>query len=219
LHSFEKNCGVAAAVNVGARLAKGEVLLQADNDVVFGYQSFSGLLEWFQTAPAGIVSPNWPWVQKLLGLEYFHSENDFTKKKFTYLKKVGSRAPLERGRATGSCWICSKKLFERVGGWDENFKNICASDDFRWKIAMCGVELLTVPVGIFHPGKKTRVQIKNNSAQQARDIAFFIEKWGAHPENIAHLNRLLEEKGFSPAQTVTAAYPSLLERLASFFFR
>ena len=61
---FSGNLGVAAAINQAADLAKNPVLLQADNDIVFGPGSLSTLWGWFEHFPQGMVSPNWSWLQK-----------------------------------------------------------------------------------------------------------------------------------------------------------
>lgn len=196
--AFPENRGVAAAVNRGFKLAETEYVLQADNDVVFGPRSLSCLIEWMHLHPGSLVSPNWPWIQKKLGTTFFRSPADLTPAKMKKLEKTGFKARLETHRATGSCWLSSRELFERVGGWDEGFRNICASDDFAWKVAVSGAERYTIPSPVYHPGKITRGQMPRSSEQQEKDVMRFVEKWGGHPEDKSRLRALQIEAGLEP---------------------
>lgn len=182
-YRFTSNQGVAAAINKGVELARREIILQADNDIVFGPESLSVLLKFYRTHPKAMVSPNWPWVQKKLGINFIKNSSELTGTKLKKLRRLGMNAPLEPYRATGSCWMCSKTLFEQVGGWDSTYKNICASDDFLMKIAISGAQRYTIPCPIYHPGKITRSKIPNNHEQQQKDLQRFIQKWGGHPED------------------------------------
>ncbi|MCK5217881.1 glycosyltransferase [bacterium] len=197
-HAFPENRGVAQAVNQGVKLAKGDVILQADNDIIFGPSSFSILKSWISRHPGAMISPNWPWIQKKLGRTFFTSSQDITSKKMHYLKNSGMRAPLEKYRATGSCWMCSKKLFQKVNGWDVEYKNICASDDFLWKIALTGAARFTVPCPVYHPGKITRGSLPKNSAQQEKDLKRFNQYWGGHPEDRELLRKHQSQAGLVP---------------------
>ncbi|MCD4814234.1 glycosyltransferase [bacterium] len=181
--AFPENQGVAAAINRGFDLAKTTFVLQADNDVVFGPHSFSILESWMHRHPRGMISPNWPFIQKKLGMGYFDSPRGITPEKLEKLEKTGLKAKLEPFRATGSCWMCSKELFLTIRGWDTGFKNICASDDFLWKVAVSGAERFTVPCPVYHPGKITRGKIPKSSEQQEKDLQRFQERWQGHPED------------------------------------
>jgi GT2 family glycosyltransferase len=196
--AFSENRGVAAAINQGFHLAKAEFVLQADNDVVFGPQSLSIMQNWMEKNPQGMISPNWPWIQKKLGIHYFDNPTSITPDKLKKLEKTGLKAKLEPFRATGSCWMCSKELFAKIGGWDMEYKNICASDDFLWKVALSGVPRFTVPCPVYHPGKVTRGKIPQNSEQQEKDLNRFAEKWGGHPEDKNHLRELQRKAGIEP---------------------
>jgi GT2 family glycosyltransferase len=189
-HAFPENRGVAAAINQGVRLSQNAVILQADNDVIFGPKSFSCLGQWSRRHPGAVISPNWPWIQKKIGWNLFTSTRELTRKNLEHLYRVGMRAPLEKARATGSCWLCPKDLFLKVGGWDEGFLNACASDDFIWKIMLTGAPCFTVPCPVFHAGKITRGHVPRNEEQEHKDLARFQERWGAHPED----KRILKQK-------------------------
>lgn len=182
-YAFPENMGVAAAINKGVELSKRKFILQADNDIVFGPGSFSTMKRWLDHYPDAMVSPNWPWIQKKLGLQFFKSPLSLTLRKMKQLKFTGLRAPVEPFRATGSCWMCSKQLFEKVEGWDTGYKNICASDDFLMKIAISGASRFTVPCPVYHPGKVTRINVPKSSEQQEKDLKRFHQKWGGHPED------------------------------------
>ncbi|MBN1595098.1 glycosyltransferase family 2 protein, partial [candidate division FCPU426 bacterium] len=88
-HAFPDNRGVAAAINQGFALAKTDFVLQADNDVVFGPQSLSLLYAWMMKHPQGLISPNWPWIQKKLGTSYFTGASDITPRSLQNLKRLG----------------------------------------------------------------------------------------------------------------------------------
>lgn len=197
-HAFPENRGVAAAINQGFRMAQTDYVLQADNDVVFGPRSLSLLMAWADRHPGSMISPNWPWIQKKLGTRFFRSPADLTPAKLKKLERTGLKAALEPCRATGSCWLCARDLFNRVGGWDEGFRNICASDDFAWKVAVSGAERYTIPSPVYHPGKVTRGQMPRSSEQQEKDIRRFIEKWGGHPEDKNTLRKWQLRAGLKP---------------------
>jgi len=196
--AFTENRGVAAAINKGFELAKAEFVLQADNDVIFGRKSFSIMWSWMERYPQGMISPNWPWIQKKLGTQYFKGLQDLTPARMKKLEKTGLRARVEPFRATGSCWMCSRKLFVKIGGWDTDYKNICASDDFLWKVALSGAERFTIPCPVYHPGKITRGNMPKSSEQQVKDLQRFVEKWGGHPEDKKLLRELQCQAGLTP---------------------
>ncbi len=181
--AFAENQGVAAAINKGVALAKREIILQADNDIIFGPRSLSVLSHWMKEEPTAVISPNWPWIQKKIGVAFFKNQEDLTLHKLKQLHRLGMHAPLEHYRATGSCWMCTKSLFNQIGGWDTKYKNICASDDFLMKVAVAGAKRFTVPCPVYHPGKVTRTAIAKNAEQQELDLKRFQEKWGGHPED------------------------------------
>ncbi len=196
--AFETNQGVAAAINKAVDLAKREIILQADNDVIFGPGSLSVLNHWRKLDPTAVISPNWPWIQKKLGTSFFKSPQDLGPHKLKQLRRVGMHAPLERFRATGSCWMATKNLFDQIGGWDTGYKNICASDDFLMKVAISGVQRMTVPCPVYHPGKVTRTTIAKNGEQQQRDMKRFQEKWGGHPEDKGLFRQQQIKAGVAP---------------------
>ncbi|MCK5241135.1 glycosyltransferase family 2 protein [bacterium] len=196
--AFSENLGVAAAINKGFQLAQTDYIVQADNDVVFGPQSLSIMRAWMERYPLGMISPNWPWIQKKLGIRYFENPGDITPPKLKKLKKTGLKAKLEPFRATGSCWMCSQELFAKIGGWDTEYKNICASDDFLWKVSLSGAKRFIVPCPVYHPGKITRGKIPENSEQQEKDLRRFAEKWGGHPEDKSRLRELQRKAGVAP---------------------
>lgn len=196
--AFEENKGVAAAINKGVELSRRPVILQADNDIVFGFGSLGIMCDWINNYPEAMISPNWPWIQKKLGLHYFAGPNSMTESKHKKLRRLGIKAPAEKYRATGSCWMCSKALFEKVGGWDRAFRNICASDDFLFKIALSGAKRYTIPCPIYHPGKITRTTIPKNNEQQEKDLNLFISRWGGHPEDKSLVRKLQLNAGITP---------------------
>jgi len=197
-YEFPHNRGVAAAINEGVRLSAGAIILQADNDVVFGPHSLSGMLRWSGGYPTAMISPNWPWLQKKLGARYFGAAGEINESNLKRLQRLGMRAPVEFFRATGSCWMCPRTLFDQVGGWDESFLNICASDDFIWKISMTGVPRLVVPSSIYHAGEITRKQLPRSSEQERKDMARFQERWGGQPEDKESLRRKQRAAGLEP---------------------
>jgi glycosyltransferase involved in cell wall biosynthesis len=193
---FSRNLGVAAAINQAAEMARFPVLLQADNDVVFGPSSFSRLFLWLERFPGALISPAWPWLQKKIRRDAFRSPADVNPAALAKLAKLAARAPLLLNHGTGACWMCGSKLFKRVKGWDTAFVGNCASDDFQWKIALAGAPRLTVPCPIYHFGEITRRTVPN-SARQQEDLALFRTRWGAHPENLAWLAELLAAAGIA----------------------
>lgn len=188
-HAFPENRGVAAAVNKGVALSTGSWILQADNDVIFGAQSFSILQAWRVKHPRALISPNWPWIQKKLGTDFFSPSSGITLNKMNRLRKIGLKAPLETARATGSCWSCSRSLFEQAGGWDPGFLNVCASDDFIQKISLTGARRLTVPCPVFHAGQITRKAVEKNREQEEKDLLRFKQRWGGHPKDLKKQGR------------------------------
>lgn len=191
---FSKNLGVAAAINQAAELAKNPVLLQADNDIVFGPGSLSTLMTWFECFPEGMISPNWPWLQKKIKRGSIKSPADLKPDMLTRLRRKAWHAPLVLNHASGSCWLCGRKLFNLVKGWDSTFVNSCAADDFQWKIALSGAPRLMIPCPIYHFGEISRHELANSSEQQQKDLGLFKARWGAHPENNARLAESMQQK-------------------------
>ena len=123
----ENNLGFAAACNRGAATAKGEFLFFLNNDLVLLPRWFEPMLGGFARLPqAGIIGN----VQLLpAGRELDHAGLVIgADGKPAHLKTLPVDSPATLGyasmpAATGACFAISRELFDRLGGYDENFKN------------------------------------------------------------------------------------------------
>ncbi|MBA7507792.1 Undecaprenyl-phosphate 4-deoxy-4-formamido-L-arabinose transferase [subsurface metagenome] len=141
----QKNKGCAAARNLGVKNARGEVILFTDDDCVVPRNWINQHLKHYgEKNVAGVGGTLWPkemnWIEEFKIAEYLDE--------FTQLMEV-TDPKMGKGLATCNCSY-RKKVFERIGPFDENF--LTGSDpEFSKRVLSNGYPLIKDPsIKVYH---------------------------------------------------------------------
>lgn len=161
----DKNFGFGYACNQGAKFAKGNYLLFINPDTIFSKGSIDILLKAFsESRNVGIVGPKMidangkvlPTINSKIKFPHAIVIYSFLNKilknnriveKF-WLKKVDRSKTQKVDVVSGACMMIEKKLFEKIGGFDERFFLYFEEQDLCLRVAKKGYKV------IFHPSSE-----------------------------------------------------------------
>lgn len=196
--SNEQNLGCAGAWNQGVNAASGEWSVILNNDVLVSPGWLEGLLEAASRWGLDVVTP------AIREGEYNYDIKTYAADLTGRMKDV-----IRRGRANGVCFMVHRRVFEKIGCFDENFRIGQFEDkDFFLRASKAGFRLGTVGSSFLHHfGSVTQ-----NSIKKARVIkpyavenkAYFIRKW-----NLPWWKRALDRNG----NRLATRFYSLRERV------
>ena len=164
---LEKNYGFAEPNNIGAKNAKGELLLFLNNDTVVNPNFIQELIKVINLdskiaicqslllKPNGEVESSGDFID-ILGRAFM------SKEKVTEVKEILS--------ARGACMLVRKNIFWELGGFDKNFFASFEDIDLSWRAWIWGYKIVLVPNSIvYHTGGQTvellRSEIKFHGAK------------------------------------------------------
>jgi N-acetylglucosaminyl-diphospho-decaprenol L-rhamnosyltransferase len=164
------NLGCAKAWNQGVRASRGDVVGILNNDIVVTMGWLPALLSFMDRTGCGIVSP----AMREGPLDY---ELDRYAVEFTTVCRTATRRGLR-----GPCMLIQRKVFDRIGLFDEGFVyGGCEDTDFLWRAEKAGFSAaVTGSAFIHHFGMVTQKAIKRQEAQSypAQNLEHFRNKWG-----------------------------------------
>lgn len=176
LISNEKNLGFGKANNIGLKLAKGKFILLINPDTLVSEDTFIKLIGFFETHPdAGMVgckilNPDGtlqlacrrsfpgPWTSftKVTGLSnLFPKSKLFARYNLTYLDE---NQTYEVDAISGSFMMMKKEVYEKVGGFDEQFFMYGEDLDLCFRIQKAGYKIYYVHTTqiIHYKGESTK---------------------------------------------------------------
>ncbi|MEM5829439.1 MAG: glycosyltransferase [Candidatus Aenigmatarchaeota archaeon] len=122
-----KKKGVAAGRNVGARKAKGDILLFIDADTVAPFNLLREIVGGFKKGVVGVTCPVAPLSASTSEFLLFWFYNQFMK------ASLRTKKP----QVAGVCVAYERKAFEKVGGFDESMI-FCEDYDLSERISKLG---------------------------------------------------------------------------------
>lgn len=148
--------------NVGARMGSAENIVIANNDLVFE----NGWLE-------ELIKADWPICS---------SKCPDEKRQKTILEnEVGE---LNGKHFSGWCFLIKRSLFDKIGGFDEDFHYLCADDSLIEQVKKEGIKPMLVPSSIVrHIGGQTKSS-KIIDADGKAQIQRFNKKYGKNLFNL-----------------------------------
>ena len=159
---LDSNKGFAEPNNVGAKIAKGEHLLFLNNDTVTTSNFISEMVKVLQKdeqvaicqslllRPNGDVDSSGDFIDKIVIV--YNS-----KTKIDQIKEVSS--------ARGACMMIRKKIFDKLGGFDEKFFFSFEDVDIGWRSWILGYKVVIAPNSIvYHSVGKTSSKLKSEAA-------------------------------------------------------
>ena len=167
--SNASNLGCAKAWNQGVLACRADVIGILNNDIVVAPGWLSGLLGFMERAHHGIVSPAAREGRLDYDLETYAAE---------FVRKC---AQATRPAVYGACMLIHRRVFDRIGLFDEGFSyGGCEDIDFLWRAQAAGFSVGTTgSVLIHHFGMVTQDAIKRmeNKAYPKTNQAHFMAKW------------------------------------------
>jgi len=163
------NLGCAKAWNQGIQASQGKVIGILNNDMVLTPGWLSGLLRFMDNKGHGIVSP----AAREGPLDY-----DLDEYAAEFVKTCANAT---RPTIYGACMLIHRKVFDRIGLFDEGFSyGGCEDIDFLWRAQAAGFSVGTTgAVLIHHFGMVTQDAIKRmgqNDYPEANQ-SHFMRKW------------------------------------------
>jgi len=162
----KKNFGYAEGNNIGARMARGELLIFLNNDTIVDENWLNPLIEKMNDGKIGVCMPKILYYygkkkeiintfgggMTLLGVPYLIGEGE---------KSSKFNASFPVFWASGCCLVIKKSLFLEIGGFDKSFFLYAEDLDLSWRVWNEGYKILTVPNSrIYHKGGKTLKRIE-----------------------------------------------------------
>jgi GT2 family glycosyltransferase len=160
LYHTPKKAGSTGTRNLGAHNARGNYLLFLDLDTTIKKGWYTACLHFFKKNPkAGIAQPK----ILIMGTEKYDYAGDYFGP-FGFLIER-SEAAKDRGQfdqedkifsMKGAGILTKKKIFNQVGGFDNDFEYMWEEPDYAWRVWLAGYEVLFLPsVTVWHAyGKK-----------------------------------------------------------------
>ncbi len=86
---------------------------------------------------------------------------------------------LETPWCTGCVLLITRALFERIGGFDENFFMYCEDVDLSWRARTAGFQTLIAPAALVHHHAQGRQTLRERELAVRRSAAYLGYKYGA----------------------------------------
>jgi len=152
-----ENLGFVGGNNVGAKLCKGDILVFLNNDTIVDADWLNEPAELFQNPDIGIVQSNLrllkdPRIPDSIG----HSISMLATpvENYFFMNEPSTPVPIFGGK--GAAIFVRRELFERLGGFDEDYFFYFEESDLCWRARLLGFEVYFSPRSIvLHKGGGT----------------------------------------------------------------
>lgn len=151
--------GVTLARNYGARMARGELLLFLDNDILISSQSVKHFINLHHSLPSACVNPNWVYPDDLYrkldqsNLGHFLKKHNLTTMKGWYGDdKLWKDNELFAVKSVASFHLSiSKNNFIKSGGYNTELAYGSEDHDFPHRLIAAGIKLyIDTRITVFH---------------------------------------------------------------------
>lgn len=166
------NRGCSGAWNQGiAAAAEAEWVVVLNNDVIVPPGWLGGLITAAQRWRLDIVSP-----------AVREGEHNYDIDSYAHEYMSSMCSAVRHGKAHGICFMVNRRVFEKIGGFDENFRIGQFEDkDFFLRATKAGFRLATAGCSFLHHfGSVTQDALRKNKTVKPYVIenrAYFIKKW------------------------------------------
>jgi len=178
--SMPQNGGYAAACNYGAQNANGELLVFMDSDILVTNDWLKHLLDAYNsTKNCGAVSTTILSInQKSVvhwGMAMYKGMEVIKPFRDGFLPKQIQHGVFEFNMASSGCILIPKDVFNKVGGFDEQFYNGFCDLDLTYKITRQSYKCVYCSDAIvYHRGKVSGI---TRTAAEDDTRALFMRKW------------------------------------------
>jgi N-acetylglucosaminyl-diphospho-decaprenol L-rhamnosyltransferase len=165
------NLGCAVAWNQGVKASNGSWIAILNNDIILSTNWLDGLLDFAREKNVDIVSPAFREGEYNYNIAAYSRE---------YVQRMYSVARM--GIAQGICFVVRRRVFDKIGLFDENFKIGQSEDTDFFRRARIAVFTLgtTGRSFIHHFGSITQDSIRkkgNVKSYKAENRSYFRRKW------------------------------------------
>ncbi len=192
--SVAKNIGYGAGINLGAKYAKGEYLFVLNPDVLFEKDIIPSLTKKLQRdKEIGIIAPLlYTTDDKIMeqGAKELTPLKAFVKFSFIdkllpnnpiskdyWIKNWGNGGLKEVDNVPGTAFVIRKKLFDKVGGFDENFFLYFEEFDLCKRIRKLGYKIFIDPTSkLIHKWETTTKLLKNRDEIFKKSRFYYFKK-------------------------------------------
>ena len=141
----KSNLGFAAGNNIGMKYAKGKYLILLNNDTKITPGWISRLLYHIKKDKVGLVGPvtNRIGNEAKIYISYNPLNNNSIEKAALEYTSVHWGQSFNLEKIAAFCWIMSKKIYKKIGGFDERFgKALFEDDDYCLRVKKGGYNIL-----------------------------------------------------------------------------
>jgi GT2 family glycosyltransferase len=165
------NCntgGVAAARNMGAKYANGDILIFLDNDILISSESLKKSYEYFinlsNLNDKMVLNFNWVYPQniydKLTQKPFgryilYYGFDKYEGKAWTNITFDKNNEYIKTNMFTSCAFFIKKSIFSQIGGYNDNFKFAGYEDnDFKEKLIKNNIDIYLLPnIYVYHNEK------------------------------------------------------------------
>ncbi len=159
---LDSNKGFAEPNNIAAKITKGDFLLFLNNDTVVTPNFISEMIKVIENDKKIAI------CQSLLLKQdgSIDSSGDFIDELGVVYNSKTKRSDIRKiSSARGASMLVRKKIFEKLGYFDESFFVSFEDVDFGWRCWISGYHVVLVPNSIvYHKGSQTIKEMKENIA-------------------------------------------------------
>lgn len=190
LLAMQENLGFGKANNVGVRAAKGKHVILLNSDTIVKPQAFQKLLNFAEQKPSlGAVGPKllnadgslqkgcwrFPTFSRVLGetvglWRLLGTPSNYLDKDYNHVRQVDF--------AIGACLLLPRKLYEEIGGFDEQFFMYSEETDLCMRMRKAGLKVYFYPESeIIHLGGGSQVTSGRRAKQFYNSQELFYRKY------------------------------------------
>jgi len=191
----KKNLGYGGGCNLGAKHAKGDILIFSNADVIITKGTFEKIKNYLEKDnKIGILGPRFEYPdgsyqpscrryprfkyllfgRKSIGSSIF--KNNPITREFLYLDLENEKNPVEVEGIVGAFIIIKKHIFEEIGGFDERFFLFAEDIDLCLRVKEKGYKILHTPdirIIHFHGGSRRYLGLKSDYYLRKSIYKFF----------------------------------------------
>lgn len=184
-----KNVGFGAANNLGAKAARGEYLFFLNSDTLLKSDILPELKNILAGSGVGIVAPKLITANGKEQADSFGRHPTLLRSVLNKLRLGGevdlSASLYEVDWVSGAALAISKKLFDRIGGFDENFFMYFEDIDLCKRVADSGLKILVDRnARVTHLVGGSEIGKRNRKALYYKSQDLFFLKYHGHPRAI-----------------------------------
>lgn len=179
-----ENMGYGPGNNVGLKAAKGDYLVLANNDVVFGDKWLTRLVRHFEHKKTGLVGPvtNSCGNNQKIGAPNFDNISEVDRFAQELYEANKGKSRIKKDSLGFYCVAIKREVYNRLGGLDEKYGiGMFEDDDYCLSARQAGYDLCVAEdVFVYHAGMASFSKIKTEEykAMWDKNKRYFERKWG-----------------------------------------